>query len=183
MSASLWLGWPAQHTGPEDPEPPTCCHPTETIAVTQRAHCSGTAASSPDLVASHWDLVPRPPPFPGKIPAGLVVAQAKEERPHPQDDYNLDYRTDLHVLVPSSSQCTWAGRAEVVLFFFSPVCPFSQMGVGWNCCICLELDGQTSALLWGWGEHQQPNRHCFWSCFYFQKPMNLMVEPVPSEEG
>lgn len=25
--------------------------------------------------------------------------------------------------------------------------------------------------------------HCFWSCFYFQKPMNLMVEPVPSKEG
>lgn len=35
----------------------------------------------------------------------------------------------------------------------------------------------------GVGEHQQPNRHCFWSCFYFQKPMNLMMEPVPSEEG
>lgn len=183
MSASLWLGWPAQHTGPEDPEPPTCCHPTETIAVTQRAHCSETAASSPDLVPSHWDLVPRPPPFPGKIPAGLVVAQAKEERPHPQDDYNLGYRTDLHVLVPSSSVHTGRAGRSCAFLFFSCLSFFTNGCWLELLCICLELDGQTSALLWGWGEHQQPNRHCFWSCFYFQKPMNLMVEPVPSEEG
>lgn len=126
---------------------------------------------------------PRSPPFPGKIPAGLVVAQAKEERPHPQDDYNLGHRTDLHVLVPSSSVRTRRAGGSCAFLFFSCLSFFTDGCWLELLCICLELDGQTSALLWGWGEHQQPNRHCFWSCFYFQKPMNLMVEPVPSEEG
>lgn len=149
MSASLWLGWPSQHTGPEDPEPPTCCHPTETIAVTQRTHCSRMAASSPDLSCPATGASsPLVPTVSWQEPSGWVVAQAEEERPHQQDDYNLGHRTDLHVLVPSSSHSAhWQGGLKLRFSFFSPVCPFSKMGVGWNC----------SVFAWNWMDRLQ---HC-----------------------
>lgn len=143
VSALLWLGWPSQHTGPEDPEPPTCCHPTETIAVTQRTHCSRMAASSPNLSCpATGPPVPRSPPFPGKNPAGWVVAQA-EERPHQQDDYNLGHRTDLHVLVPSSSHSAhWQGGLKLCFSFFLLFVLFQRwvlvgialylLGTGWT---------------------------------------------------
>lgn len=191
MSAWLWLGWPAPLLLPSPcvqrgPGALSCCRPTETIAVTQHTRCSKMAASS-DLMPSHWGLQSLGPHrLLGKNPAGWVAAQTG--RAH------LGRRTDLHVLAPRSSHSAhWQGGLTLwfsffffFLFFLSPPsCLYIFKDGYWLelLCVCLELDGQTSASLWGWGEHQQPNRHCFRSCFYFQKPTNLMVEPVPSEEG
>lgn len=59
----------------------------------------------------------------------------------------MGHRTDLHVLVPSPHIVRTGRAAEVVVFFFSPVCPFSKMGVGWNC----------SVFAWNWMDRLQ---HC-----------------------
>lgn len=152
VSALLWLDWPSQHTGPEDPEP----------AVTQQRPSLWSSVHTvpgwlPLLQTSRakplGPPVFRSPPFPGKSPAGWVVAQAKEERPRQRDDYNLGHSPDLHILVPSSSHSAhWQGRLRLWFSFFSSCLSFFRDGCWLELlCICLGLDGQTSALLWGWG--------------------------------
>lgn len=75
------------------PRAPNLLSPTETIAVTQRPLFRDGCLFSRPRAQPLGPPVPRSPPFPGKSPAGLVVALAKEERPHPQDDYSLGHRT------------------------------------------------------------------------------------------
>lgn len=99
------------------------------------------------------------------------MVQAEEERPHQQDDYNLGHRPDLHVLVPSSSHSAhWQGRLELWFSFFFSCLSFLRDGCWLELlCICLGLDGQTSALLWGWGGAPATKQTLFLVLFLFSK--------------
>lgn len=74
------------------------------------------------------------------------------------------WSSDPHVV------CAGRARAEVVFFFFFSCSSFFKDGY-WleSLCICLELDGQTSASLWGWGGAPATNQTLFPVLFLFSK--------------
>lgn len=147
--------------------------------MTQHTHCSGMAASS-DLVLRHWGLQPISPhsSWQDSCCLGRRGPTHRMALIWDMELASTFWSLDPHIV------CT--GRAAEVVFFsfFFSCLSFFKDGY-WleSLSICLELDGQTSASLWGWGEHQQPNRHCLRACFYFQKPTNLMVEPSSPRRG
>lgn len=176
-------GWPSQHTG----TPVAIAPRAPNLLSPNRDHrCDPAYTLFPDGCLFRPRARPLGPPAPS---------------PHRswQDSCWLGRRGPTHRMaviwdmelastfwsLRSSHSAHRQGRLKWFSFFsFFSCLSFFKDGY-WleSLCICLELDGQTSASLWGWGEHQQPNRRGLWSCFYFQKPTNLMVEPSPPRRG